>query len=39
MYGSGEYSVSDLAEPFSTSRPTIYRTLEKQANATVAEPA
>ncbi|WP_096787426.1 recombinase family protein [Rhodobacter sp. CZR27] len=28
MHGSGEYSISDLAELFSVSRPTVYRTLE-----------
>ena len=27
MYDTGEYSVSDLAEVFSVSRPTVYRTL------------
>jgi DNA invertase Pin-like site-specific DNA recombinase len=27
MYDTGDYSVSDLAEVFSVSRPTIYRTL------------
>ena len=31
MYGTGEYSISDLAEVFSVSRPTIYRTLKRQA--------
>ena len=30
MYDTGEYSVSDLAEVFSVSRPTIYRTLDRQ---------
>ena len=29
MYETGDYSVSDLAEIFSVSRPTIYRTLER----------
>ncbi|MEY4482906.1 MAG: hypothetical protein RL693_358 [Verrucomicrobiota bacterium] len=29
MYQTGEYSVSDLAELFSVSRPTVYRTLAK----------
>lgn len=29
MHGSGEYSVSDLAELFSVSRPTVYRTLSR----------
>ena len=31
MYDTGEYSVSDLAELFSVSRPTIYRTLNRTA--------
>lgn len=30
MYDSGEHSVSDLAEVFSVSRPTVYRTLKRQ---------
>jgi hypothetical protein len=25
MYDSGDYSISDLAEVFSVSRPTVYR--------------
>lgn len=29
MYGTGDYSISDLAEVFSVSRPTIYRTLTR----------
>ncbi|MAS43367.1 Site-specific DNA recombinase [Albimonas donghaensis] len=29
MYDTGEYSVSDLAEVFSISRPTVYRTLQR----------
>jgi DNA invertase Pin-like site-specific DNA recombinase len=29
MYDSGEYSISDLAELFSISRPTVYRTLAR----------
>ncbi len=29
MYDTGNYSVSDLAELFSVSRPTVYRTLEQ----------
>lgn len=33
MYDTGEYSVSDLAEVFSVSRPTVYRTLARQAPA------
>ncbi len=30
MYDTGDYSVSDLAELFSISRPTVYRTLDRQ---------
>jgi len=29
MHASGEYSISDLAELFSVSRPTVYRTLNR----------
>lgn len=29
MYATGEYSISDLAELFAVSRPTIYRTLQR----------
>lgn len=30
MYDTGDYSISDLAELFSISRPTVYRTLSRQ---------
>ena len=30
MHASGEYSISDLAEIFSVSRPTVYRTLNRR---------
>lgn len=30
MYDTGDYSVSDLAEVFTVSRPTVYRTLKRQ---------
>jgi len=33
MHDTGEYSVSDLAELFSVSRPTVYRTLKRQTPA------
>ena len=33
MYDTGEYSVSDLAHLFSVSRPTVYRTLQRQPGA------
>ena len=29
MHSTGEYSISDLAELFSVSRPTVYRTLNR----------
>jgi DNA invertase Pin-like site-specific DNA recombinase len=34
MHETGEYSISDLAELFSISRPTVYRTLKRQPAAT-----
>jgi len=34
MHDAGDYSISDLAELFSVSRPTVYRTLSRQAPAT-----
>lgn len=30
MHGTGQYTISDLAELFSISRPTVYRTLLRQ---------
>lgn len=30
MHDTGDYSISDLAELFSISRPTVYRTLQRQ---------
>ena len=30
MHAPGEYSISDLAELFSVSRPTVYRTLNRR---------
>jgi len=32
MYDTGDYSISDLAEVFSISRPTVYRTLSRTAS-------
>ena len=29
MHGTGNYSISDMAELFSVSRPTVYRTLAR----------
>ena len=34
MYDTGDYSVSDLSEVFSVSRPTVYRTLQRQPTGT-----
>jgi DNA invertase Pin-like site-specific DNA recombinase len=34
MHDTGEYAISDLAELFSVSRPTVYRTLRRQMPAT-----
>lgn len=39
MYDTGNYSISDLAELFSISRPTVYRTLSRQAGADGADGA
>ncbi len=33
MYNTNDYSISDLAELFSISRPTVYRTLGRQSAA------
>src|SRR5690349_22320941 len=33
MHDTGDYSISDLAELFSVSRPTVYRTLGRQSPA------
>ena len=30
MHATGEYSIRDLGEPFSVSRPTVYRTLNRR---------
>ncbi|RWG41487.1 MAG: recombinase family protein [Mesorhizobium sp.] len=37
MYDTGDYSISDLAELFSISRPTVYRTLGRQAAGAAVE--
>jgi DNA-binding MurR/RpiR family transcriptional regulator len=29
MHASGHYSIADLAELFTVSRPTVYRTLQR----------
>ena len=33
MHASGDYSIADLAELFTVSRPTVYRTLQRSAPA------
>ncbi|TRD15241.1 recombinase family protein [Palleronia caenipelagi] len=33
MYDTGDYSISDLADVFAVSRPTIYRTLQRTKSA------
>ena len=38
MYDTGEYSVSDLAELFDVSRPTVYRVLQRTARADAPAP-
>ena len=39
MHAAGDYSISDLAELFSVSRPTIYRTLKRRGPDTDDSPA
>ena len=39
MHDTGDYSISDLAELFSISRPTVYRTLARQGGGAVAKAA
>lgn len=39
MHDTGDYSISDLAELFSISRPTVYRTLSRQMAATASKVA
>lgn len=39
MYDTGDYSISDIAEVFSISRPTVYRTLGRQPAALAAKAA
>jgi len=33
MYGTGEYTIADLAEVFTVSRATVYRTLQRAARS------
>lgn len=37
MHGTGDYSISDLADVFSVSRPTVYRCLARGAEGTEGE--
>ena len=39
MHATGEYSISDLAELFSVSRPTVYRTLNRRPFTLAYDPA
>jgi DNA invertase Pin-like site-specific DNA recombinase len=39
MYDTGDYSISDLSELFSISRPTVYRTLARQPGDAVEKTA
>ncbi|GAM02838.1 recombinase family protein [Sphingomonas parapaucimobilis] len=39
MYDTGDYSISDLAEVFLISRPTVYRTLSRQPAVPAAKAA
>lgn len=36
MYDTGAYSISDLAEVFDVSRPTVYRVLQRTQTANTA---
>jgi transposase len=37
MHGAGEHSITDLAEIFKVSRPTVYRTLQRAPAAGTAK--
>ena len=39
MHATGEYSINDLAELFSVSRPTVYRTLNRRHSPLAYDPA
>ena len=39
MHATGGYSISDLAELFSVSRPTVYRTLNRRLSPLAYDPA
>ncbi len=36
MHATGDYSITDLADLFSVSRPTVYRTLQAKQTAALA---
>lgn len=36
MYGTGEYTIADLAEVVTVSRATVYRTLQRHHSSTRA---
>jgi predicted DNA-binding protein YlxM (UPF0122 family) len=38
MHATGDYSITDLADLFSMSRPTVYRTLQVKQTASPARP-
>jgi predicted DNA-binding protein YlxM (UPF0122 family) len=38
MYDTGDYSISDLAELFDVSRPTVYRVLQRTQSAGIGTP-
>ncbi len=39
MHATGDHSITDLAEVFSVSRPTVYRTLQVKTNSSPPEAA
>ena len=39
MHATGDYTIADLAELFSVSRPTVYRVLERARNSRLAATA
>ena len=39
MHATGDYSITDLADLFSVSRPTVYRTLQSNQSPPVARPS
>ncbi|HEY0691481.1 MAG TPA: helix-turn-helix domain-containing protein [Kribbella sp.] len=39
MHATGDYSITDLADLFSVSRPTVYRTLQTKQSTSAAPPS